>query len=190
MSFLGEGTRFQGTPRGTAEFSLDDRYRYTLTRTIHGAPPGRAVLFVMLNPSTADGLADDATIRRCIGFARSWGYAQLFVGNLFALRSTDPRGLLEGLGAKDPIGPENDRALRAMVGKAERVVCAWGAHAVLGKMLAERAEYVENLILGAGGWPGALGHAKSGQPLHPLRLRADLQIVPHPPTTFAPRGAA
>lgn len=47
-------------------------------------------MFIMLTPSTADADTDDPTIRRCIGFAKSSGFGGLYVGNLFAYRSTQP----------------------------------------------------------------------------------------------------
>jgi len=66
---------------GSAVFSRDGRYRYALRRVWDDGKP--AVLFVGLNPSTADAHRDDATIRRCTRFARDWGFGQLLVGNLF-----------------------------------------------------------------------------------------------------------
>ena len=65
----------------TALFSRDRTYRYRLgPRWGDGA----AVCFVLLNPSIADATKDDATVRRCIGFARSLGYGVLEVVNLYA----------------------------------------------------------------------------------------------------------
>ena len=55
-----------------AQFSLCKRYRYSLERSWNGGE-GR-VLFIGLNPSTADHKKDDPTIRRCVGFAKSWGF--------------------------------------------------------------------------------------------------------------------
>ncbi|TMF61888.1 MAG: DUF1643 domain-containing protein, partial [Chloroflexi bacterium] len=75
-----------GTPAAVrgATFSADRRYRYRLWRRWDGARP--VVAFVMLNPSTADARRDDPTIRRCIGFAKSWGFGGVEVVNLFAYR--------------------------------------------------------------------------------------------------------
>src|SRR5207237_5457574 len=79
-----------GLPRlSGASFSRDRRYRYRLWRRWDAARP--VVAFVMVNPSTADAGRDDPTIRRCIGFARSWGYGRLEVVDLFAYRGTDTR---------------------------------------------------------------------------------------------------
>ena len=76
-----------------AAFSPCGRYRYKLWRVWDPARPLGCVMFLMLNPSTATDNEDDPTIRRCIGYARSWGYGGLYVGNLFAYRATDPRRL-------------------------------------------------------------------------------------------------
>src|ERR1700679_2220036 len=85
-----------------AQFSHDNTYRYTLTRKWDEGP---AVAFLMFNPSTATATTEDPTIRRCIGFARRWGYGRLVILNLYAIRGTDPRTPSQTL---DPIGPLND----------------------------------------------------------------------------------
>src|SRR5690348_7021805 len=102
----------------TAEFSPCRTWRYVLRRRWGvGTPVG----FILLNPSTADERLDDPTIRRCIGFARSLGYPALVLGNLFALRSTDPRALRS---AFDPIGPGNNEALLSISAECDgRIIC-------------------------------------------------------------------
>ena len=82
-----------------AEFSKDRKYRYRLWREWNKTKP--AVLFVMLNPSTADELVLDSTVSRCLSFAKEWGYGRLEVANLFALRATDPKELNK---VEDPVG--------------------------------------------------------------------------------------
>jgi hypothetical protein len=158
----------------TADISPDGVYRYTLNR-IWGS--GRGVLpWIMLNPSTADHEVDDPTIRRCIGFARSLGYAGITVTNLYAFRATDPRALL---GATDPVGPRNDTILRrtmvAAAGDGLPVIAAWGVNA--------RPERVAELLT----WPGAdrlhcLGVTRDGYPRHPLYLSKDAALSPWPIT--------
>jgi hypothetical protein len=150
----------------TAVFSRCRRYRYELRRTIAGEARG-LVVFVMLNPSTADATRDDPTIRRCIGFARAWGYRELAVGNLFALRETHPAAMKR---ARDPVGPHNDRHLARLAAAADLVVCAWGNH---GGHLA-RATAVLALLRNAGPAPHALRVTRLGQPAHPLRLPRSL----------------
>lgn len=54
-----------------AALSPDGVYRYRLWRIWDDDLAPTA--FVMLNPSTADAMQDDPTIRRCMSFARSWG---------------------------------------------------------------------------------------------------------------------
>jgi hypothetical protein len=74
--------------KSSAVLSPDGVYRYRLDR-VWGAGP--RVLFVMLNPSTADATQDDPTLRRCLGFARDWGYGSLTVANLYAYRARGPQ---------------------------------------------------------------------------------------------------
>ena len=115
----------------------------------------------MLNPSTADARRDDPTIRRCMGFARLWGYSVLEVRNLFAWRATDPRELLT---APDPTGgPRGDRELQA-VAKADLVIAAWGARVPF-------ARDREALALLGGCDLKCLGRTRNGQPRHPLYVR-------------------
>lgn len=69
-----------------AILSEDRKYRYILSRTWDETKP--TVLFIGLNPSTADEKTDDPTIRKCINYAKCWGYGKILMANLFAFRST------------------------------------------------------------------------------------------------------
>lgn len=143
----------------SAEISTDGRYRYSLSRQMKRG--NRAVLFIGLNPSTAEGVSDDPTLRRCVGFARSWDFDWLLMGNLHALRSTDPRQLLTD---EDPTGPENDAALRALTVRAELVVAAWGAN-----WLHPTAEILARWVVSLE-HTRCLGQNRDGSPRHPLYL--------------------
>ncbi len=149
-----------------AEFSPCGRYRYTLWRTWDADAP--LVMFIMLNPSTADATRNDPTIRRCIGFARDWGYGGVRVGNLFAWRTPYPEVLRSVV---DPIGRDNDSALRELAEEAELVIAAWGVHgAWQGRAQAFRQAFPRPLH--------ALGITKAGEPAHPLRLRRTCRPFP------------
>lgn len=106
-----------------AIFNEDRRYRYVLWRIWDSTGP--LVLFIGLNPSTADEQKDDPTVRKCIGFARRWGCGGLILVNLFALQATKPVDLRA---AVDPVGPDNDRWIQIQLGIADLVVGAWGNH--------------------------------------------------------------
>lgn len=151
----------------SAIISEDGRYRYVLRRSLGSILRWyRPILFIMLNPSTADAETDDPTIRRCMAFAKREGATHLSVVNLFALRATDPNKLLKD---DDPIGPENDNYIAEEIRKNGMlpVVCAWGAH----RFAKKRAEEIMNR--GAAGGFVCLGKTKSGMPKHPLYLRVD-----------------
>lgn len=143
----------------SAGFSLCRRYRYCLSRTWDESLS--RVLFVGLNPSTADDQRDDPTVRRCIGFAQRWGYGGLLLVNLFAYRTTDPSGLTE---VDDPIGPNNDDWIANGQLKTECVVAAWGNH---GRLFKRDEAVLQSLTR-----PFCLGRTMSGCPRHPLYLAA------------------
>lgn len=146
-------------------------YRYRLTRQL-GEGAGTCC-FVMLNPSTADASIDDPTIRRCMGYARSFGCAELLVVNLFAYRATDPR-VLYAMAPDRAVGPDNDAYIRDACDAAQLVICAWGNHGAH----ASRAQKVLTLIRQQGVRPMALKiNAATGQPAHPLYLKATLQPI-------------
>jgi hypothetical protein len=160
---------FDPDPGGSeAQFSPCGLYRYTLRRTWGEAPP---VLFVMLNPSTATAEQDDPTIRRCMGFAKQWGSGGLLVANLYALRSTDPKGLAA---VDDPVGPENDLWIERLAGLALRVIVAWGASSGPDP---DRPQRVRSLLLSGVDELWALGLSRSGAPRHPLYMPKDSNPV-------------
>ena len=97
-------------------------YRYVLTRK-WGDDDSNLVMFIGLNPSTADEHTDDPTIRRCTQFAKAWGYDGLIMTNLFALRATDPREMIMHA---DPVGEMNDVILRSASECASKIVAMWG----------------------------------------------------------------
>lgn len=161
---------------GKALLSPDGCYRYALWRDTGQLGAEGTVLFVMLNPSIADADTDDPTIRRCLGFARRWGYAHLAVGNLYAYRATNPGDLLDAAEAGvDPVGRENDDHLATLAANAWETIFAWGAHPMAGR----RARDVRQLVEGhMGGLGNCLGQTKSLAPRHPLYVRGDHPRLP------------
>lgn len=155
------------TGEASAVFSGDRRYRYKLTRTWG---TGTLATWIMLNPSTADALADDPTIHRCTAFTKAWGLAGLTVVNLFALRATDPAELLAD---PDPVGEHNDRFIREAVHPWSVVVAAWGAH----KIAAARKRTVLVAIGARVDSVGCLGTTKDGSPRHPLYVPASQKLA-------------
>lgn len=153
-----------GEGRG-AVLSDCEKYRYALWRDTGVLGAEGTVLFVMLNPSTADATEDDPTIRRCIRFATDWGFARLAVGNAYALRATDPKQLRA---ADDPVGPENDEWLNRLAIEAAEVIGAWGTH-----IDSERERHIIDLIEFQAGTMRCLGQTKALHPKHPLYLAAD-----------------
>ncbi len=144
----------------TAAISEDRVYRYALRRHLsHTAQQQGTCVFVMLNPSTANEDTDDPTIRRCMGFAKDWGYGVLEVINLFAFRATSPKDMMA---ADDPIGPENDEYIAQVAKSSSCLVLAWGANG------GYRGRDGQVLDMVYANNPKHLGLTKQGHPRHPL----------------------
>ena len=148
-----------------AVFSDCRKYRYALWRMWDENKP--LVMIIGLNPSTADETRNDPTITRCISFARSWRYGAVCVTNLFGFRATAPSELKA---YHDPIGKENDAWVHEMAKEAAITVAAWGNH---GKFLNRSIEFLSSLDQ-----LHFIQMNKSGEPAHPLYLKAELKPFP------------
>ena len=154
---------------GSASFDAHGIYRYRLTRRWDSARPSMA--WIMLNPSTATANSDDPTIRRVIGFSRTWGFGMAEVVNLFGLCASDPRRLRT---SPAPVGPGNDRALMSAAASNPAVVVAWGDHGAIVNPLTgvRRCDEVLDMV-GSAQSMLSLGATRRGQPRHPLYLPKD-----------------
>ena len=152
----------------SALLSTCGRYRFSLSRRW---AEGDAVLFIMLNPSTADANEDDPTIRRCIGFAKSWGFGALHVGNLFPFRATDPMELLTT--TEHITHPQNIAHLMNMAESSKLVVYAWGNAPVVNRIL-KRKDMLSYKPLADITDPHYIDLGKDGTPKHPLYLPGKL----------------
>jgi hypothetical protein len=152
-----------------AVFSPCRKYRYTLWRRwgdLFNAND-KYVMFIGLNPSTADEISDDPTIRKCRGFAQRWGYSAMVMTNLFAFRATDPKVMKQ---TSAPIGEDNDHYLRLIATNADRIIAAWGANGPF----RHRDQDVIRII--PKGIVECLRKTKHGHPEHPLYVPYD--VVP------------
>lgn len=163
----------------SAVISPDGLYRYRLDRLLAELGPNRrTMMFVMVNPSTADASVNDPTIRRCINFALREDCATLLVGNLFAYRATDVKELGRVYerghdGGASVVGPDNDFHLLAMAKEASIIVLGWGPLAKQPVALRHRWTQVVALLAAETGDVAhlkCLGVAKDGHPRHPLML--------------------
>lgn len=165
--------RFEGDVLKAAVISDCDAFRYFLARVWDKSL--RIMIWVMLNPSTADASLDDPTIRRCAAFARENGYGGIMVVNLFAFRATEPKDMKA---AADPVGPDNDDWLRRVFAYAldqgVDVVCGWGVHGVM----FDRDYAVAKLAEDMGVVLRCLGKSKDGCPKHPLYIKGGTPFVP------------
>ena len=167
---------------------VDSEYRYLLTRDWSGgAHCCRGLMFIMLNPSTADATQDDPTIRRCMNLARRDGYAGISVVNLFAYRATNPQDLQRVIyqyGIGKAIGPHNYYNISTLFKLLNRgeanfdVVCAWGANELCGALKQAVNELYAYMPLDKA-LPQCYGLSKAGWPRHPLYLPKDAQLSPY-----------
>jgi hypothetical protein len=158
-----------------AVISGDGAYRYTLARTWE--PNVERLGFVMLNPSTADAMVDDPTIRRCMGFARRQGFGGIRVVNLFAYRATKPADLLAAHAAGvDVTGGAAADEWIARMNNDKPIVFAWGAVLARTRWHEQRVDEIVRTLDRPRIF--ALGTTKDGHPRHPLYLGNDAPLTP------------
>lgn len=150
-----------------------DNWRWAkVGKMSHGEP--KSLVFVMLNPSTADASFDDPTIRRCVSFAQRLKFERLEVVNLFALRTPHPNLMRTAL--IDPVGPDNIDHVKEAAWTAGQIICAWGTH---GTYMGQD-QTVLGWIHSTGARTYCLGKSKEGHPRHPLYLSGDSPLIELP----------
>lgn len=152
-------------------FSPDRVYRYVLIHQMDETNPSEKLLFwIGLNPSTADEVQLDNTLRRVRGFTKREGYGGFIMANIFAFRATEPKDMYA---APDPVGPDNDKWLLEMAKRVGKVVAAWGSHGTFmdrGLAVCRLLKDFEIVCLATNA---------NGTPKHPLYLRKDLPFIPY-----------
>ena len=149
-------------------FSRCRNYRYSLKRAwMKTEENKKQVLFIGLNPSTADSKSDDPTIRRCVKFASSWGFNAIEVVNLFSFQATYPRDLFE---EEFPVGPRNDFWINQAYRLSALTIACWGSMGNYRNRSKNITSSLENLF--------CIKRNKDGTPSHPLYL--DSRLTPSP----------
>lgn len=182
---IGESIVIRRSETGGAVFDPSNRHRYMLWRNLADTECDTAhtICFIMLNPNRADELSNDPTIKRCIGFARGWGFLKIIVVNLFSIKAQTPALLRQ---MKVPlVGPSNDAFVLSAIEQSSMVVAAWGNHGSIGGRDEELLEFVETALSSNSAFKSnshhkglyCLGLTKLHQPKHPLYLRASIEPV-------------
>lgn len=152
------------------------RYRYSLEREVSMLGTG-TVVFIGVNPSTADAEFDDATIRKMSGFVDRWGYARFVVGNVFAWRATDVRDLPADRATA--VGDMNYQHLLQMLSGADLVVPCWGNVSKVPPSHRAQFGMVRALLSVMSKPVMCFGLTNSGSPKHPLMLGYDTNLIPY-----------
>ncbi len=152
-----------------AVLSPCQKYRYTLSRVWDKEL--EIIMFIGLNPSTADADIDDHTTRRLNEFTRAWGYGGYYLCNLYAFRATEPADLfMETFPVSDPLDPEkNNNSILNTSRLASKIIFCWGNNGAAD----QRYYQVQKLF------PEAMcfGTTMSGQPKHPLYLPKEAELI-------------
>ena len=156
----------------TAILSPCGTYRYRLERTV--GMEGSVFAFFGVNPSTADATVNDATVRKWIGFTKTWGGSRFIVGNVFAFRATDVRELAR---ADDPFGPDIGDHTTAIIQEADILVPCWGDHAKVPPKFQFAFDVLLDALLSSGKPVKTFGLTKAGDPKHPLMLGYSTPLV-------------
>ncbi|MBU0846914.1 DUF1643 domain-containing protein [Patescibacteria group bacterium] len=153
-------------PRG-AVFADDHTHRLYLWRRWNKQGPW--VMFIGLNPSTADERRDDPTVRRCIGFAKRWECGGIFMCNVFTLVSTDPKKL----NVETPIAMGASLAMRVIRERCSKAVAGWGNLITQVREGEDQVERIKRQLSPL----DCLGMTKLGHPRHPLYLPYSVKLV-------------
>lgn len=152
-----------------AVFSECRKYRYSLVRVWNIKQP--SIMFIGLNPSTANETKNDPTIRRVIKLAFDFGYGSVYMMNLFPLVSPHPEALKEFYNTPfhDIELEKNNELLKKVAMKCDEIVFAWGNFPIAHKRALEVIEM----------FPGAkcLKKNKNGTPGHPLYMPSNTQLI-------------
>jgi hypothetical protein len=154
------------TPLNWAKFSDCGKYRFFLQRMWDESLP--SIMFIGLNPSTANESTDDPTIRRVKGFAKEWGFGGVYMVNLFGIVSSDPSIIIQ---SPEPVGKDNNRWIKAIAKRVQTVVFAWGA------FTAAKASQQDSLITNQFPKAIALRKTKDGFPGHPLYVPSNVKPI-------------
>ncbi|MEQ9636367.1 MAG: DUF1643 domain-containing protein [Devosia marina] len=166
---LGEGVR------GDAMMSEDGRYRQRMRRWLGETFPDQYIVFIGMNPSTADATVDDPTCAREWNFARREGFTGMVKCNVGDYRATHPKMLVQP--GVEAVSPANLPTIREAARGAGRVVLC---HGKLNKALAPAGREIVAALHAEGIDLWCFGTNADGSPKHPLYLRADTPLVPFP----------
>lgn len=142
-------------------------YRYRLDREV--GMEGPVYAFFGINPSTADASVDDATVRKWIGFTKTWGGSRFIVGNVSPYRATDVRKLATTMQWLT-VGRENERHILEMAAEADILVPCWGDRAKVPRLMHTNIDDLMSLLVGTRKPVMHFGLTKGGDPKHPLML--------------------
>jgi hypothetical protein len=141
------------------------RYRFLLWRFWDDRP---RMLFIGLNPSTANELQDDPTVRRLCAFAQSWGYGGLYACNVFSQITPYPKELC----LETAIHPADTHVIKMVVELTSLIVCGWGDGIEKAPHGIARANTIKGFLKA----PMCFGLATRGNPKHPLYMKKDTEL--------------
>lgn len=151
-----------------AEISDDQLYRFLLTRE-WDSNKGK-VMWIMLNPSTADAMNDDPTIKKCVSYADKWGYGSIAVVNTNPFRSPNPKEM-RGHSLPVDVWVQNHAVIERESANADMIVAGWGNDAEF-----EALKFFVNRF---GNRLFALQVNNTAHPAHPLYLNGSLEPRPY-----------
>jgi hypothetical protein len=153
-----------------AIFSEDGTRRYRLTRSFElplGQKSRGNLGWAMLNPSKAGKVDDDPTIRKCVGFAKRWGFSEITVVNLIPIVCTDPYNLPPWNG----LFMDNEPYVQVALAQCDLFIVAWGA---VPQNLARTVAWAEHVYrfrrMAEHNILHCIGRTKNGSPFHPSRI--------------------